>query len=1100
LLNHMYATAPVHKLQEKLPTTPIQNNIDYGLIQNKDTNSEIKLTDDDGYTYDKKSRFINLYVEQINTLQEAGSFFESNEEFCFEGQTDNIFLGLEYRQTNADWVSPVLTADKVYKDTNNTPEVSPIPFPVNEHGLLFTHKETENGIHEYMLYGINWFSRTSEYSNIVSTDETIFQKQNTLLPPSNLHAQLIQNESPLILTTAAEQSLLNANPHDDKTLVRMLCNYTHLHDINYDFADEIELFYRPEAPRLLTGKIKSVEYDENNPKTCVIHTAAYEYLDIYEQKVSYFPSIADEDLNRFTGGIFSVKEKTFSIIDIQQSTVEDEGVIITLQNYESTSLVDTNEKTGETPAIYESARSYINPSNYIQAVFTILENMSNVENWTIDENAPQALSCKIQITDSNWEEHTETIAPLKWQVDNNLPEGGQFIPGSLSDEEVYEETTRGIWDTATIEAYPSGTPEPGVYLVTMNTKMFYEHPQSGDTHPVFWNKGLVRIHTTNNPVGERKVIEVLDIVSQENDTISLLIHDETFDSDPISIGTNVSVNYYPGYKAYLYVDTPVGLTEENILPPEDGRVKHTYLAARTVDNDENYVSQISKATTITAFELVEALPPEIPIGGAYATRPDFYNKSTYTFTVNCQHKPHALAFYRASERMILEALYKPETITQIKAELTALGDDVFFSSRWQNIIDFNYTYDIEGEKYYDATSSNPNGTFRKFPAEDGYRFPKPDKEFDVFGRVLFDGTQEPGSVIEKVKAAIYKVFLPLTEQPLIYSYISSNNDFIPTNAKQNVRDINGNLLESTDERFNQAPMAKIVDTINHSIQFTDFTLDGASKNFYFYYGVELNNRMKFSSPGPISGPIQLINTLAPEAPKITRIKTQIQDLVLEIPTSVKVTVSNYPESQEISKFELYRTTLATDALSIRSMTKVAEIDLISEGLLNETSIEIIDDFSSNNNFIPYGEPLFYKVIALKKVSYTNAALELITDYVTSNPSKTVLANIVDTINPEAPELLFNSDELSGNPASLANGILSWNKAVHNATYYVYKMNDSGNWNLLERIKSNEDEIQYTLSESLLKEDEDEEIIYHRFKVEVENSSGLFSFNDNTITI
>jgi hypothetical protein len=55
------------------------------------------------------------------------------------------------------------------------------------------------------------------------------------------------------------------------------------------------------------------------------------------------------------------------------------------------------------------------------------------------------------------------------------------------------------------------------------------------------------------------------------------------------------------------------------------------------------------------------------------------------------------------------------------------------------------------------------------------------------------------------------------------------------------------------------------------------------------------------------------------------------------------------------------------------------------------------------------------------------------------------------------------------------------------------MNSVGNWNKLTEISSNDEtELNYTFSDPVPKTDEDGDTIYHRFKVTVENSSGLLN--------
>ncbi|MBR5434238.1 MAG: hypothetical protein IK117_07365 [Bacteroidales bacterium] len=1080
---HLYATEPVSRNQEKLPHAPTQLPVDYGMWRNKGENNEIEITRQGGYTYDGTCRYVNLHIKDEFPYKEAGPFFEETDEFCLEGTTDSVLYGIERKKANeGNW--EYLLKNNI-DNINDEPMFCPSP---NEgETRLYVHVQTKNdeGVNQYRIFGRNWFSRFSPYSNIVETDETLFVKQNKLIPPSNLHVQLIQKEDPLLLTTTAEQAMLaDLGENNDKTLVRVQFNYEKAHDKQYQFGDQIEFLFRLEAPRSVTGKVAQVDYDEQHPETFIAHAADYSFLDIDGHKIVYSPDVKPKDFDRFIGGTCTIKNAIFIVDSFSNNG---NGLLIHLKNNSSIASIDVGvaDVAGEVQDVEtqssnnEAQKTWLIPTEYAEAPFVMIENMANAANWKMDElGAENVLGTTVQIANEDWEEHTETVT---------------------SDTSSVEECSRGIWDLATVSQYiVDNEAIPGMYSVEMNTKVLHEHPQQNSANPVFWDKGYLYIHTANDLNGERKQLDVVSIQSHGNGLIKLIVQDSDFDADSnsnttrnIQTGSNISVQFYPGYRVYLYADNNADFNVANIIPKAGEGDKTTYMAARSKDSSMGYVSLLTKPTPLYAMELIEAIPPEVPMGGMYATRPDFYNKSTYTFRVKCHHRPYSIAFYRASERMILEALYKPETVQQIKADLKALGDDEFFTSRWQNLIDFDYDYSTEGGKYYDATGSNPDGTFRKFPAEDGYRFPKPDREKDIFGRDLFDGEKEPGVIKDKMREAIISCFLPLTEQPLIYEFISKYNNYVPTNSKQKVRDVHGDMLKPSDPDFCQAPMAKIVrDGDTPEIQFTDFTLDGAARNFYFYYAKELNNTMVISDASPITGPIQLVDTTPSEAPQIAGLKINVYDEYEETEPSVVITIQS---DEAIEKYALYSTTDATKTLSIQTMRHVA--DFVNDG----DEVELIDDFSAEG-YVPFGEPLYYRVIGLRKITYADALGNPVTEYVPSKSSRVVMVTMVDTDNPTAPELRYTYDEDASSDSELNGVVLSWDKAVHGATYYVYKMNDAGNWELVETIISNDSEISYAIAEPLTIVDEDDNPLYPRYKVEVENASGLFSKNDNTIVI
>ena len=77
------------------------------------------------------------------------------------------------------------------------------------------------------------------------------------------------------------------------------------------------------------------------------------------------------------------------------------------------------------------------------------------------------------------------------------------------------------------------------------------------------------------------------------------------------------------------------------------------------------------------------------------------------------------------------------------------------------------------------------------------------------------------------------------------------------------------------------------------------------------------------------------------------------------------------------------------------------------------------------------------------------------------------------------------------------------------------MNSSGNWVNIYEVKTNDELIQYPPTDpqtgtpdflnfpetqSLNRLDDNDNSIYHRFRVEVENSSGLFNLTDKPLTL
>lgn len=189
---------------------------------------------------------------------------------------------------------------------------------------------------------------------------------------------------------------------------------------------------------------------------------------------------------------------------------------------------------------------------------------------------------------------------------------------------------------------------------------------------------------------------------------------------------------------------------------------------------------------------------------------------------------------------------------------------------------------------------------------------------------------------------------------------------------------------------------------------------------------------------------------------------------------------------------IYRATDPADALSVRTMQLVKTVDFADTNQMETLSILLSDDFE--NESVRYGDPLFYRIVALRKVKNPDGG----TSWVPSQPSKVLLTAVPDTINPQTPEIAFTSNGLSGSPATLTGVNLSWSPTVHNGTYYLDEMNATGNWVTIYRIKTN-DNVTVDLAATNLgtnvlpKETEDEGAsVYHRFRVMTVNPSAFSS--------
>ncbi len=218
---------------------------------------------------------------------------------------------------------------------------------------------------------------------------------------------------------------------------------------------------------------------------------------------------------------------------------------------------------------------------------------------------------------------------------------------------------------------------------------------------------------------------------------------------------------------------------------------------------------------------------------------------------------------------------------------------------------------------------------------------------------------------------------------------------------------------------------------------------------------------------------------------------------------IQIEVNAYPSVQKIKKITIYRAYNKLDAQSIRSMEIVKVIDLETDELLGEAVWLIKDNFNDLIE-IPYNDPLFYRITALREVEYTDTNGNKITEYAPSQASKIVATLIVEVSAPISPELKFKSTAPNAND-EINMVSLKWNKTAYNAKYHIYKMNNQGNWYKIYQLHSNESEIEVSLNDTDLQDDtlvlsDGDSRKFHHFKVISENTAGMLSREENILTI
>lgn len=1109
---HQYITLPTGLADERLPLTAELQAPVKGIVSTSGETPAV-LTDDEGYVPGARTRYLTLYAEPQPEYEET-RFFASSSPYNLAKFTFPVHIGLRYKAASeSDWRRPGLYTDPDYLAATPAgvvpfPETIPLNIPEAEE-VLYVHEITEEGQHTYSSYGINWFGRASQDGPTwdIITD---FPPQNQLQPPGSLTPWLIREESPLQLTTAEEQTRLAAITEPDKTLVRLRFDYhtaqelrsylitpekmgVHtdpldpqalLPDEDEAFADEIEVFFRNRLPHQVIGKVRSIADDPTNPLRSILTTEPYSLFSQGPDE-QWIPNLQQDLAANFAGGIIVVEDTEYLIHEARAAHTGETGPTFWVYKKEVTDAL-TVGKTA-LPTLGADLQA---PALQADGKFLAMENMQPLSSWGGED--PTRFTVQVG---ENWPIHREVVT----------------VPGPNAEPDQVVEKTRGIWDTAsvtpieeTVDYNPDGTPNTtfaGLYQITLDQAILGHHPQyqlQGTS--VDYQGGIVRVHTQLDPNGPRKTLTVLRTQGiGEGTPLTLIASDEAWssansDSEPvprIQEGTAVSVHYYPSYQVHLYADPTQGLVQEHVEPATGEGIRYTLFALRSHARAAGFSSRMSTPAMMLAQEHIAPRVPKAPAGLAYTTRPNSFGKSTYTFSYRFEHRPHGLLFYRAADTQLLHALYAPSTVATIEAALSQPENAAFATNRWQNLLGFAYTY---------PDSPNEDGHFARFPdTPEGYRLPSPDHE-SLFAEGEVPGSLKPGDLMDRIQAAIASTFTPLTEVPLLYDYLSAEPSYQPRSTPQVIRDRNGALLSPTDAAFDIGPMAKILG--DYQVQFTDFKIDGTSGNLYFYTCRELGNSLQFGDMGPILGPVQPVNTRPANAPVIRRAMPLPPGFGSLDQHHVQFEVNAYPESENIRQLCLYRTLESSQANSIRTMKLVKTVNLMAEEQ-DANSIWQLHDTFEDLPEVPFADTLYYRVVAMREVTYADRQGQKVTEYVGSEPSKLVMSSVVEYNPTDGPTLRYQGTVASDR---LTEVVLEWDKVSHNARYLVYRQNATGNWSQIKELEGNDATVNLALTEatpaidSLPLTDAEGKAIYHRFKVVVENSGGLLSEKAPVLTV
>lgn len=1016
----LFFSLPTSISDYRQPLQPTAKPIAYGL-RSSNINDFIKIGAN-GYSLYSEERFIRIDRELYDSEEPGEDFFEKPETFDTGITTRPLAFGIEYRADgSSNYVKPEITSGDEpgfdsYDASQSGNRVTETLLAYDSDEGLYLHKETNEGVHHYALYMVNIFSRPSPVSLEISTDYTSFRLTTGLQPPSSPQAALIQSDASTLFFRTDEIAM-----YQDK--VRIKFDWNHIQNGSYQQANKVELFFRENPIMEVSGKIETIT-KIGSTENLMINTTSFDILSTMPI-TTISPNISTAEKSKFIGGRLVVEGKSYKIIDITNAG-SDPAIHI-----EPEEIVE-NTPSQENPGQYDLNKTFIGPKE--GARFTAIENVDDEANWT-------KLSQTINI------DHLSSYAEQRTEDD------GQITTLTLG----------GMTGTASI--MPNGQVQ-GSYEISFGAPL-PSHSQEA-SEAVFWEGGIARL-VDGSGVKELSVTQIIS-----TNPLSFYAYDAAYASGPLpSSGT---INYHPRYVAYI--DQENGIFDlSKLLPQGEDEERTTYMAFRAIDDSDTPVaaSSMSSIVELETHRVYTTVKPEVPLGPTFATRPDTFGKSTYTFDTKIDtsggRRPYGMMFLRSNEQMILDALYHPDTVTSIKTDLENLDPNDFHVDRFKGLANV----DLE-------TSGSNEGEFKEY---DGYRFPEPDHPDNVVGRTYANTNDKILQLIQVVNGA----FVPLTKEPVLYKHIKDGTQ--TEDIEEVTRDEKSKALSLTDPLYHPYPMVrKFQDGSQWKVRFTDYTLDGASLNEYFYIAREIDNQYGYGDRSDVIGPIQLINSMPPKKPEISSVKTVLADSEIAQSSSVEFNMANYEDSENITKVRIYRTTSLAETHSVRLMTLVGDID---------TSAPLIDDFSDLSDS-PFGETVYYRLVALREVINEQTNLE----YIPSDPSDLIDTLLVDNTNPDTPDLEIFYSENTGH--SLLDVHFNWEKTTHNGKYYIYFMMAEGTWEKIFEIETNASSLSIPLTATILgtnelpKLDNDGNETFHRFRVDAENSGGLLNLGENIVTV
>jgi hypothetical protein len=986
---------------------------------------------------------------------------------------------------------------------------------------------------------------------------TLIQKESPLLLTTSTEQSLYTNNSnpdKTLVRLAFEynhaQELID---YHQKINGETIPNYIEVHNSKELFAEKIQVFFRDQVPNSVSGKVSAIG-NNSNPLLIEVETSEYTFA---SNNDSVIPSIPNGSESNFIGSIMLVDNVEYVVHEVDNTGNYPKFIVFkadasgALLNLNTVSDPDTEILVPEIGSLFMIVENMQNLSVWglpDTSGFSI--NIDHTEVHREDEIIIKNIDC-------NTETHVQKFRGVYQnatieKVPEKVDEDGDGEYDIINGEYVYKHL--GLYKVTFPEFQLEQHSQynlvntPGVNSVEWYNGVVRLHTLSDINEP---RKEFKVIRTENIGTSNDLILYIEDLTFP-TDPDYLNSYKGKLMPDNVNSVSQMT-NYYPGYKVYLYKDDNLGLNKDTVLPQGEDDVRYTVFGLRSWDfpnefendNTEDFFSKMSVPALMFANAIIEPVQPQKPTGGMYATRPDYFGKASYTFNTKYGtpeeiHKPYSVQFNRASDIQFLSAIYNNtvndydengepvlNTVQNVMRNIFQNGEEDFYVDRWNDLLSFNY----------------PSGFFATF---DERTLPLPDKpSFIESINSFIDAHNEfynnlptqvqhisvpilnlndtvipevilPGGIVRNtelkikdfLKDVLLNCFVPLTEVPVMYNFIKPH-PYKPIPKKQVIRDRNGNLLKPTldpDSDFDMAPMICRIDPSGqqYESQFTDFGLDGASNAKYFYAVREINNQLKTSDYSEILGPISLVNTAPPVAPEIIKVIPVLENRTLGIAPSVQLQINAYPKAQNIAKVSIYRTDNPADALSIRTMKLVKVLDLEVENLIDESKWIFEDDFSDLAE-VPFGDPLFYRLTVSRRIRYNDKELANIVDYTPSEASKLIITNVVENYNPVSPTLDYYSEPLNSNN-ELTTVILHWEKTCYKGKYHLYKMNSQGNWVKIHELQTNDQDIYLPLEHTDLQTgtlsilDDQNNPVYHHFKVITENTAGMMSMEEYILTV